>query len=345
METQRKYSVANIVLLISSIILTGLNLFAYFFLFDISEWLKICLIVASFLLVIISIIAFALRRFALFKTCFVTIVIIALFTWIYQLIIFLGYGELFESADAMQEFIASTGAWGMVVFCIIQFLQVVLIPIPAVVTTVAGVYLFGPTVTMFLSLFSIIIASYVAFFIGRFLGEKVVSWLIGKESCHKYSKLLYDKGKYLFFLMMLFPFFPDDILCMVAGMTTMRLSFFTWTMFIARPVAIIPMCYLAGGEIIPFSGWGLIVWGILIIIMLVLFVLSYKHQAKIESFIIRLSERITKKKGNKLQLQKIDNETISEEINIDTAIESNSEESSSMTKKQKSKTNRKKIKK
>jgi len=283
---------------------------------------------------------FVLKKFTWVRMIFICVGIEALFTWLYQLLIFLGYAEVFNSVEAMQEFIASTGAWGIVVFMFIQFAQVVFIPIPSVVTTVAGAILFGPTVAMILSLISIILASYVAFFIGRFLGDKVVSWLVGKETCDRYSKLLYDKGKYLFFLMMLFPVFPDDILCMIAGMTTMRLRFFTWTVLIARPLAIIPTCYLGGGTIIPYSGWGLIVWGILIIMMAVLFVLSYKYQSQIEKFVIKLSEKMSRKHKKDAKLQKNDvknakkcEKTMQKPLKIENTIKNNKNEIDSIKEK------------
>lgn len=309
----KAYGISNIVLILISAILTGLNLFAYFELFNVKEGLKICLIVCCCLAFIIMLFLFMFKVFSLYRLIFICLALLSFFTWGYQLIVFLGYAEIFESVEAMQEFISKTGAWGIAVFMLIQFLQVVILPIPAMITTIAGAVLFGPTTAMILSIVSIIIASYVAFFMGRFFGEKVVSWIIGKEACDKYSKLLYDKGKYLFFLMMLFPFFPDDILCMVAGMTTMSLRFFTLTIFITRPIAIIPTCYLGGGTIIPYYGWGLIVWGILILIMATLFVLSYKYQSKIESFVTKLSQKFSKNSKNDTKISPL-NKKMDEEI-------------------------------
>ena len=109
--------------------------------------------------------------------------------------------------------------------------------------------------------------------------------------------MLFEKGKYVFFLMMLFPLFPDDILCLVAGMTTMSFRFFLTTIFLTRPIGIIMTCYLGSGEIIPFHGWGLIVWGILIVAMAILFICSYKYQEKIEDFLGKLANKFKSKKG------------------------------------------------
>ncbi len=293
---KEKYNKTNIILLGVMILCTLLNLFAYFGLGHFSGWIHITVITCSILALIVSVLLFIFRKFGWFRLFFIGIILVTFFTWGYELLVFCGYQEIFESVDAMKQFIQSTGAWGMVVFMLIQFLQVVILPIPSMITTITGAILFGPTTAMILSLVAIIIGSYVAFFIGRVLGEKVVSWMIGKEMCEKYSKLLYEKGKYLFFLMMIFPIFPDDILCMIAGITTMSVRFFSVTIFISRPLAIIPTCYLGGGTIIPYYGWGLIVWGIIIVIVTILFILCYKYQAQIEKFVIRISEKLSKGK-------------------------------------------------
>ncbi|MBR7091039.1 MAG: hypothetical protein IKC79_01135, partial [Clostridia bacterium] len=56
-------------------------------------------------------------------------------------------------------------------------------------------------------------------------------------------------------------------------------------------------CYLGSGEIIPFHGWGLIVWGIFIVAMAILFICSYKYQEKIEDFLGKLANKFKSKKG------------------------------------------------
>lgn len=292
---ENKQNITNIIVLILSALFCGIDLFLYFCFFDIAIWLYVCLVVLNILFLITSFVAFFIKKYSLLRTVFVAVTLVFVFSLCYQIMVWLGYKEVFSSTESIKAFIQSAGAWGIVVFFVIQFLQVVILPIPAALTTIAGALIFGPTTAMFVSLGAILLGSFVAFFIGRYLGEKVVIWIIGEEACKKYSKLLYEKGKYLFFLMMLFPFFPDDILCMIAGMTTMNLRFFTITVLIARPLAIIPTCYLGGGSIIPYSGWGLIVWGILIVLMAVLIFLSYKYQDKIEKCVLKMSDKITRK--------------------------------------------------
>ena len=93
-----------------------------------------------------------------------------------------GFFEVIDSAESLQEYLQKAGSWMPVLYVILQFLQVVILPIPSVVSTVAGVALFGPWKTMLLSLLGIIPASVVAFFVGRKLGDKAVCWIVGEET-------------------------------------------------------------------------------------------------------------------------------------------------------------------
>ena len=63
-----------------------------------------------------------------------------------------------------------------------------------------------------------------------------------------------------FYLRLIFPFFPDDILCIVAGLIKMRFRFFLLAVFICRTISIAVICFLGTGELIPFSGIGIPLW-------------------------------------------------------------------------------------
>ena len=76
----------------------------------------------------------------------------------------------------------------------------------------------------------------------------------------KYAALLGKKGKAPFVMMMFLPFFPDDLICITAGMTDMGFRFFAISVAIARTAYIFIVSFLGSGEIIPFRGWGIAVW-------------------------------------------------------------------------------------
>lgn len=175
-------------------------------------------------------------------TC-VFVLSVAFFIGLYYLFKSTGWLGKFNNVEELKKIIQGAGFYSYSIFVLIQFLQVTILPIPGIVTTIVGVILFGPIISFFLSLLAILLGSISAFFIGKSLGIKVLHWAIGKEKTENLSNKL-KKGKYVFFLMMLFPFFPDDILCMLAGVINMDFKFFLYTNLITRTIGIFSTCFL-----------------------------------------------------------------------------------------------------
>ena len=148
----------------------------------------------------------------------------------------------------LKQLILNCGFLSYAVFVIVQFLQVIILPIPAFLVTIVGVILFGPFISFLLSLLAILLGSIVAYFLGKIIGIKLLIWAIGQQKTNLLQEKL-KKGKYVYFLMMLFPFFPDDILCMLAGVINMDFKFFLYTNLITRTIGIFSLCFIGGGGI------------------------------------------------------------------------------------------------
>ena len=204
----------------------------------------------------------------------------------------IGWIRYFRDFDVIRDFILSTKQWGIIIFLILTVLQVVLLPIPAAVTILIGVAIYGPFWAFVLSLVGTYIGSVICFWLGKSFGSKLVTWMIGKENSEKYANMLNKKGKWIFVLMLLFPFFPDDTLCLVAGTTKMSWKFFLLSVILARPLTIAFTSFFGSGEIIPFSGWGIPVWiGIFVLSMVLVFVAN-KVKGKLIGY-------VKKKKANR----------------------------------------------
>jgi uncharacterized membrane protein YdjX (TVP38/TMEM64 family) len=231
------------------------------------------------------------KTFKLFATILgiVTIVVV-----VYTILKSTGALDRISSVSELKDFILSGGIYSYLIFFLIQFLQVTFIPIPAFITTVAGTLVFGPWITTIISIVAQLLGAVVAFFIGRKLGRKVVTWIAGEEQTKKWEVQL-GKGKYVFFLMMLFPVFPDDLLCLVAGLTSMTFKFFFVTNAITRPIGIVATCFFGSGYLIPFRGYWLILWAVIIIAMGAALVLSFIYHQQIENFVTNLGVKIKKK--------------------------------------------------
>lgn len=239
-----------------------------------------------------------LKKDSLLKTDLVLISCIAL---VYTVVVILNFtanlSELEtdgEKINRLTELLKSAGGWSMAVFVLIQILQVIILPLPAVVCYIPGVAIWGPPMATVLASVGVLIGAVISYFLGRIFGRKIVEWIAGKETTQKYADYLGKKGKTLFVIMQILPFFPDDILCLVAGLTKMNFLFFLTTMVIVRPAIVAAYCYLGSGTIIPFSGWGIPVWIAVFAVCILLAVISFKYQDKLESW---LKNIFTKRKG------------------------------------------------
>lgn len=220
----------------------------------------------------------------IFRTSFVLLAVGVFFVLLYYILNWTGIWEEINSVEKIRKMILSLGFWGKFAFVFIQFLQVTFLPIPSTISTLAGVLIYGSLQTGLLSLAGIMFGSVVAFWLGRKFGKKLVVFMVGEETCKKWTDFL-TNAKYSFFIMMILPIFPDDILCLVAGLTDMSWTFFVVTNLISRPIGIFMTCYLGSGELIPYHGWGLIVWAIIVVVVGILLFLSYKYRKQIENFI------------------------------------------------------------
>lgn len=222
----------------------------------------------------------------IWRTILVVVIIAGLVTLGYFILRWTGVWEKVNSAEKLQAVIESWGFWGRLGFVALSFLQVTFLPLPSTVTIIAGVWAFGsPLESALLSLAGILLGSMLAFLLGKVFGRRLVVFMVGEKTCDKWVKFL-TNAKYSFFIMMLLPIFPDDVLCLVAGLTDMSWTFFTVTNLIARPIGVFTVAYFGSGHLIPYHGWGLIVWAFIIVAIVVVLFLSYKYQKQIENFLL-----------------------------------------------------------
>ncbi len=231
----------------------------------------------------------------LFLTFTILFAIVICFYIIFK---FTGLWQKVNSIEKLRKIVESGGVFSFIVFIILQILQTTVLQIPAIVVTIAGTLIFGRWTTFILSFIAVMIGSVIMFWVGRKAGRKFLNWLTGKEEADVWIKRM-SNGKYLFFLMMLFPLFPDDILCVIAGLTNMSFSFFFWTNVIARSIGIACTVFFGSGAIIPFHGWGLIVWAVVILFIALLFYLSVKYKNKIDEIVKQMFGKNQKKKNKK----------------------------------------------
>ena len=221
-----------------------------------------------------------MRKFWLkFFKCLFLILVFVVFIWLgYFLISKTELGKNINSVENLRDYISIQGVWSYAVFWLLQFLQVTFLPIPSMISTLAGVLIFGPFITFVLSYLAITFGSLVAFLIGKKLGGKIIVWVAGKMTYIKLQQRI-RQGKFLYFLMMLFPFFPDDLLCLVAGANKMDTKFFISTILITKLVGLASICFLGNSFIFSFKSP---FWIVFFVLFFICIVLCFVNKNKIE---------------------------------------------------------------
>lgn len=229
-----------------------------------------------------------IRKDFIYKCCYLVIVFIAIaLIGLYLLSVF-GFWDKITSVEEFREYIESFGGTAVFIFIMIQFAQVVVLPIPSFITVGASVLCFGPFLGAVYSFIGSFIGSAVAFGIGRIFGYKVASWLVGQDNLDKAVQSVKGKDRAVLTFMFLFPFFPDDILCFVAGLSSMSWVFFIVMIFITRAISIFTATFSMNNSIIPYdTWWGLLLWGAVLAVTVFMTVWIYKKGDKIETFFRR----------------------------------------------------------
>ena len=228
--------------------------------------------------------------------------------------------------ESLRELIASCGAWGWIVFITLFTLCTSLlcfIPASSMTFIIVSVVLFGATKGFIISSISVFLSSSLMFILGNTLGEKVAVKLVGKESLEKAQNLVDVKSKMLLPLMFLFPVFPDDALCLVAGMTKMRYWYFAVIVGICRTIGVATTCFLGSG-LINWSELSLTDWFVLLSVCLFWIILIFNSQHKIEKFITR-KKKPTSANNKQVTSKLVETQTIKYTKRMDNLIQKRAE--------------------
>jgi uncharacterized membrane protein YdjX (TVP38/TMEM64 family) len=170
--------------------------------------------------------------------------------------------QMFTSVKALREWVAQFGAAAPAVFFAVQIIQVIVSPIPGNVTTLVGGMLFGFWPAFGLSTLAILTGSIIGFALARVFGRPLVVRLLGSEITERYLGALSSRTRIVLALMFLLPFFPDDVLSFVAGLTAISWSFFVLISICTRPLGLMFSSLVGAGMLeVPIWGWALIAVG------------------------------------------------------------------------------------
>ncbi|MBE8831724.1 TVP38/TMEM64 family protein [Enterococcus hirae] len=154
------------------------------------------------------------------------------------LIIYAYQHGIFRSTTSLQRFIQQFGEYAVVIFILLQIIQVIIPILPGGISSVAGLLMFGNGWGLLYSCIGLIIGETIGFLLVRYYGVSFVQLILSPKKYQKFDQLLTQKTKDIkkvLCLTMLIPFAPDDLVCLVAGLTKISFKEYIQIVLLLKP--------------------------------------------------------------------------------------------------------------
>ncbi len=153
-----------------------------------------------------------------------------------------------SNRDHLIALLRGGGTTGALLCIAVQFLQVVIAVIPGEITSFAAGYVFGAWRGFLYSAIGVTLGSAFNFWFARVVGRPTLERLIGRDRLAKIDRSLAGaKSKSAMFLLFLLPGLPKDLLCYVAGLSSMSILEFVVLSGLARSPALLASVLIGAG--------------------------------------------------------------------------------------------------
>lgn len=149
-----------------------------------------------------------------------------------------GYSKgIFHSVQSLQNFIKQFGDYAVLIFIVLQMLQVIVPILPGGISTVVGMLMFGSLQGVIYSYIGLMIGDIIVYWLARYYGKPFAQLILSKKRYLAFEKMLNrpEKGiKKLMIVTLLIPFAPDDLTCLVAGLADLPFKEYMKILFIFK---------------------------------------------------------------------------------------------------------------
>ena len=137
------------------------------------------------------------------------------------------YSYILKNPNILKEVIRSYGNFSVLVFILMQVIQVVIFFIPGEFIQIAGGYIFGTFLGGVISLMGITLGSIMVYLIANNYGKPFVEKLILKKKVKFFKKILKVGSKnFVVFMFYLIPGIPKDALAYICGVSNISFKDF-----------------------------------------------------------------------------------------------------------------------
>ncbi|MGH4138306.1 TVP38/TMEM64 family protein [Clostridium sp.] len=180
------------------------------------------------------------------------------------------YSYILKNPNALKEIIRSYGNFSVLVFILMQIIQVVVFFIPGEFIQVAGGYIFGTFLGGIISLMGITLGSIIVYLIANNYGKPFVEKIILNKKVKFFKKILKaGSKKNVVFMFFLIPGIPKDAITYICGVSDISFKDF----FVYSTLGRIPGIFISsffGQKIFSWDVTSLVTIGIIMTILSVL---------------------------------------------------------------------------
>ena len=198
-----------------------------------------------------------------------------------------GFFAAAKSLEGIQDYIARFSPYSHLVFLLVQLASVVIAPIPSNITAAGGALLFGMWPSFLLTAGAVVLGSAVVFWLARVLGQSFADRFVSQKVSDQYLELIRRKRDVSLALVFLFPFFPDDLICILAGLTDISFPRFLVIVVLTRPWGLLAASAV-GSSVISIPIWAMVLIGLA---GLILFLAAMKYGDQWEARLLEKFKR------------------------------------------------------
>lgn len=193
----------------------------------------------------------------------------------------------------VRAWVEGLGLWGPAGIVALEIIQVLTVPVPGTAIEAVSGYLFGPWPGALYALVGVVIGSALNFFLARRFGRPLIARWIGPRSLARLDDLARRGGALFFFLLWLFPFLPDDLACLAAGLMAMPVGRFLVLVTVGRLPGLLISTWIGANAARIGPGW----WALLMAIIGLAAVVLWRWGQHIQEGALRLIGGLSRQPG------------------------------------------------
>jgi uncharacterized membrane protein YdjX (TVP38/TMEM64 family) len=196
--------------------------------------------------------------------------------------------QLVPDQEQIGSWVAGFGPWGPLALVALEIAQTLLAPIPGQAIEAVGGYLYGPWLGTLYAMLGVGVGSLLGFLLARRFGRPWVARLVGPHALARLDDLARRGGALFFFLIWLFPFVPDDLACLAAGLTPMPTGQFLILMFLGRMPGILFSTWVGSNAAQIRPVW----WGVLLVLAGIMALVFWRWGDPLQAAILRFLQKL-----------------------------------------------------